>query len=204
MPERANSSPLARLRAVATSTLPLDVCPPAAPLTAYLVLGCRPRKAGGRKSAIPLRAGRNSCGEHGGLHLRHGASASCLRSSVVGAVLACLLRGRVTSGKIENFSSSARSMREPGGLERRPATRTRHRTPEDHATPPRWSATAQTALPGRGRLVGRSARFNQKCTTCKPRGPDDASQDPRAPGDHPAYTSWPRVARAGRGKRGGK
>ena len=53
------------------------------PLTAYLVLGCRLRRAGGRKSAIPLRAGRNSCGEHGGLHLRHRGAASCLRSDAL-------------------------------------------------------------------------------------------------------------------------
>ena len=55
--------------------------------------------------------------------------------------------------------------REPGGLGRRPTTRTRRRTPEDHATLPRRSARAQTVLPRRGRLVWRSARFNQKCTT---------------------------------------
>ena len=78
------------------------------------------------------------------------------------------------------------------------------RTLKDHATLPRWSATAQTALPRRGRLVGRSAGFGQKCTTCKLRGPDGVSQDPRAPGDRPAYTSWPRVARAGGGKMDGK
>ena len=57
---------------------------------------------------------------------------------------------------------------------------------------------------GGGRLVGRSARFDRKCTTCKPRGPDDASQHPRAPGDHPACTSRPREARQGRGKMDGK
>ena len=64
------------------------------PLTVYLVLGCRLRKAGGRKSAIPLRAGRNSCGEHGGLHLRHRGRelrACAATLSVVGAVLACFL-----------------------------------------------------------------------------------------------------------------
>ena len=64
-----------------------------------------------------------------------------------------------------NFSSSGRATREPGGLGRRPTTRTRRRTPEDHATLPRRSARAQTALPRRGRLVWRSARLNQKCTT---------------------------------------
>ena len=57
---------------------------------------------------------------------------------------------------------------------------------------------------GGGRLVGRSARFDRKCTTCKPRGPDDASQHPRAPGDHPACTSRPRKARQGRDKMDGK
>ena len=62
-------------------------------------------------------------------------------------------------------SEWTRTMREPGGLERRPTTRTSCRTPEDHATLPRWSATAQTALPRRGRLVWRSARFGRKFTT---------------------------------------
>ena len=64
-----------------------------------------------------------------------------------------------------NFSSSGRATREPGGLGRRPTTRTRRRTPEDHATLPRRSTRAQTALPRRSRLVWRSARLNQKCTT---------------------------------------
>ena len=53
----------------------------------------------------------------------------------------------------------------PRGRGRRPTTRTGCRTPEDHATPPRRSARAQTAPPRRGRRVWRSARFNQKCTT---------------------------------------
>ena len=64
-----------------------------------------------------------------------------------------------------NFSSSGLATCEPGGLRRRPAIRTRRLTPEDHATPPRRTARAHTALPRRGRLVWRSARFDQKCTT---------------------------------------
>ena len=58
-------------------------------------------------------------------------------------------KGRASRGKSANFSWNARAMREPGGLERRPTSRARRRTHEDHTTLPRRRATPQTALPRR-------------------------------------------------------
>ena len=80
------------------------------------------------------------------------ASASCVRGDALrrrrcaGMFFA---KGRATRGKSANFSRNARAMREPGGLERRPTTRARRRTHEDHTTLPRRRATPQTALPRR-------------------------------------------------------
>ena len=88
--------------------------------------------------AVARRVGRASGGKSSGAHLGH-------RREPGGGLCGptCMPRGRGTS----------------------PTTRTGCRTPEDHATPPRRSARAQTAPPRRGRRVWRSARFNQKCTT---------------------------------------
>ena len=57
------------------------------------------------------------------------------------------------------------AMREPGGWGLCPTTRARRWADEDRARPPRWRARAEIALPRRGRLVWRSARFDRKFTT---------------------------------------
>ena len=103
-------------------------------------------------SASAMRASRSSCGEHGGLHLRHrGRQLRAWRRRSPSTALCWYVfcKGEGNSRQKPNFSRNARAMREPGGLERRPTTRARRRTHEDHTTLPRRRATPQTALPRR-------------------------------------------------------
>ena len=85
--------------------------------------------------------------------------------------------------------------REPGGWGRCPATRARRRAHEDCARPPRWSATAETVLPGRSRRVRRCGRIGRNCTTRRPSVPGSTSPSPPCHGERPARTSWPWEAR---------
>ena len=99
-----------------------------------------------------MRASRSSCGEHGGLHLRHrGRQLRAWRRRSPSTALCWYVfcKGEGNSRQKPNFSRNTRAMREPGGLERRPTTRARRRTHEDHTTLPRRRATPQTALPRR-------------------------------------------------------
>jgi hypothetical protein len=64
----------------------------------------------------------------------------------------------------------------------------RRRADEDRARPPRWRATAKTALPGE--QAGSAMWSNrQKNTTRTPGGPDSTSPSPRGYGECPARTS---------------
>ena len=119
------------------------------------VVGCQPCSQHGRSPTAWDEVLGPSVGPVPQARLAHRASKSVVLAKCCGIF-------RETTA---NFSSSGRATREPGGLGRRPTTRTRRRTPEDHATLPRRSTRAQTALPRRSRLVWRSARLNQKCTT---------------------------------------
>ena len=81
--------------------------------------------------------------------------------------------------------------REPGGWGRCPATRARRRAHEDCARPPRWSATAETVLPGRSRRVRRCGRIGRNCTTRRPSVPGSTSPSPPCHGERPARASSP-------------
>ena len=85
--------------------------------------------------------------------------------------------------------------REPGGWGRCPATRARRRAHEDCARPPRWSATAETVLPGRSRRVRRCGRIGRNCTTRRPSVPGSTSPSPPCHGERPARASSPWEAR---------
>ena len=110
------------------------------PLTLTLNLRARrPRSGGPSCNAQPMGNARRSHRHLAGLTRR------------AGTVWPRQVGGRITREEKShwNFSRNARAMREPGGLERRPTTRARRRTHEDHTTLPRRRATPQTALPRR-------------------------------------------------------
>ena len=123
------------------------------PLTDHFaVLGCRSRKLAGGKAPSPcvqavthVASTAVSISGTAGVSFVLGGDA-LRRRRCAGMFFA---KGRATRGKSANFSWNARAMREPGGLERRPTTRARRRTHEDHTTLPRRRATPQTALPRR-------------------------------------------------------